>query len=282
MSRKSQVGQLNGLQNTVPRRIALSGNAAINEARADIAMHATTMDLWAGPNVLNGTGSAVTMTDIVDAPQAGARRTLIPIVATVITDGAVFDVDGDANYTAAAGDRVEFEAVTVSTFKVHITKADGTAVVVATAKFVQRVEGTPYTTYSSTATNIPYDNTTPQNTEGVEYATVTITPTSATNRLKIYGSAGILGCSAANMLIMALFQDSTAGAIKSAATHISASGTGRQYAIVHEMAAGTTSATTFKLRIGIASGTLYVNGDSAEQKFNGTCAVNIWVEEVAS
>lgn len=100
-----------------------------SEGRSDITMHATTMDLWAGPAIRNGTGSAVTMTGMANAPQAGARRTLIPPAGTIITDGAVFDVDGDASYTTLAGDRVEFEAVTVSTFKAHITRANGTAVV---------------------------------------------------------------------------------------------------------------------------------------------------------
>lgn len=100
----------------------------INEARGTVAMHATTMDLWAQPNVIDGTGSAVTITAIANAPQAGARRTLYPIAGTVITNGATFAVDGAANYTTAAGDKLEFEAITISTYKVHITKRDGTAI----------------------------------------------------------------------------------------------------------------------------------------------------------
>lgn len=100
----------------------------INEARGTVTMHATTMDLWAQPNTIDGTGSAVTITAIANAPQAGAKRTLYPIAGTVITNGATFVVDGAANYTTAAGDALEFEAVTTSTYKVHITKKDGTAV----------------------------------------------------------------------------------------------------------------------------------------------------------
>lgn len=105
----------------------------INEARGSVAMHATTMDLWAQPNLIDGTGGAVTITDIADAPRAGARRVLYPIAGSIITNGATFAVDGAANHTAAAGDKWEFEAITVSTFKVHVTKKDGTAVVAATA-----------------------------------------------------------------------------------------------------------------------------------------------------
>lgn len=100
----------------------------LNSARGSVTMHATTMDIWAEPKIVDGTGSAVTITDIADAPQAGAVRILYPVAGTTITDGATFDVDGGANYTTAAGDALIFEAVTTSTFKVHIVKADGTPV----------------------------------------------------------------------------------------------------------------------------------------------------------
>lgn len=104
----------------------------INEARGSVAMHATTMDLWAQPNIIDGTSSAVTITAIANAPQAGARRVLYPVANSIITNGATFAVDGAANATAAAGDAWEFEAITTSTYKVHITKKDGTAVVANT------------------------------------------------------------------------------------------------------------------------------------------------------
>lgn len=109
--------------------IALSGNGAIEEARANITQHATTMNFWAGPNVLDGAGSAVTITACVNAPQAGARRKFYPLAATVLTHGATFDIDGNVNQTAAAGDCWEIVAKTTSTYKVHVTKEDGTAIV---------------------------------------------------------------------------------------------------------------------------------------------------------
>lgn len=108
--------------------VAQGGNltGAMNEARGTVAMHATTMDIWTGkPAILDGTGSAVTITAIANAPQAGARRTLYPIAGTVITNGATFAVDGEANYTTASGDGLEFEAVTTSTYKVHVIKSEG-------------------------------------------------------------------------------------------------------------------------------------------------------------
>jgi hypothetical protein len=107
----------------------------VNEARSNITQHATTMDLFAitAPAIRDGAGSAVTITAIVNAPQAGAKRRFYPLVNTVITHGATFSVDGNATYTTAAGDCLEFEAITVSTFDVHIIKQDGTAVVASDA-----------------------------------------------------------------------------------------------------------------------------------------------------
>ena len=104
-----------------------------NLARGSVAQHATTMDLWAQPNTVDGTGSAVTITAIANAPQAGASRFFYPIAATVLTHGATFDIDGNTNVTAATGDRWEFVAITTSTYRVHVVKNDGTAVVAGAA-----------------------------------------------------------------------------------------------------------------------------------------------------
>jgi hypothetical protein len=103
----------------------------INSARGNITQHATTMDFFAvtSPDILDGTGSAVTITACTNAPQAGATRMFYPIVATVLTHGATFDIAGNANLTAAAGDCWIIEAKTVSTYRVTAVKEDGTAVV---------------------------------------------------------------------------------------------------------------------------------------------------------
>lgn len=115
--------------NTLLSKSGGSLTGGLNEARGTVVMNATAMNLWALPNIIDGTGSAVTITAITNAPQAGARRVLYPITGTVITHGATFSVDGAVSYTTLAGDKLEFEAVTTSTYKVHVTKANGTAVV---------------------------------------------------------------------------------------------------------------------------------------------------------
>ncbi|MBN2115200.1 MAG: virulence factor Pgp3 [Anaerolineales bacterium] len=144
---------------------------------------------------------------------------------------------------------------------------------------VQRVEATPNTTYSSITTALPVDDSIPQNTEGDEVITVTITPTSATNRLVI--RAKFMGTSNTALLtVIALFQDATANAL-AVAYQISTADGLMSIDLVYEMAAGTTSATTFKLRAGNNGGaTTYVNGVSAGRRFGGVSACRLSVEEI--
>lgn len=148
---------------------------------------------------------------------------------------------------------------------------------------VQRVEGTPYTTYNSTSTTIPTDDTIPQNTEGAEWATVTITPKNASNRLVIeaFFSLVTTGTSTATACF-ALFQDSTANALAATGATQTTGGYISNAYVKHEMAAGTTSATTFKVRAGASSGNLYVNGGTSARTYGGIASVRISVTEISA
>ena len=113
---------------TMTGDITMSGSS-IFDANASIAAHATTMDPWSLGNYGTLTGAAVTFTALTAAPQAGAEVELYMNAAHVFTDGAVFEVDGDQNYTATIGDRVLLRAKSTTVFTVHPRKKDGTAVV---------------------------------------------------------------------------------------------------------------------------------------------------------
>lgn len=108
-----------------------TNNFAINTSRATVASHATTGAIWAAlGNEIDWTGTETT-TDFPDAPRAGASRILHCAGASSFTNSATLAIDGAADYTAAAGDIVIVHALTVSTFRLHVIKADGTAVVAA-------------------------------------------------------------------------------------------------------------------------------------------------------
>lgn len=277
------VGDYNG---TLPFEFEYDGTDMILlnplvPARADIAS-AATLDLSATSGTLRVTGTTTT-TAVTLA--SGQVRCAVAAGAWPLTNDASLILPGAANYTCAAGDTLTFIGEPAGVVRVLVAKASGLAVVVAAVtppEIVQVVEGTPYVSYSSTATTIPNDDTIPQITEGAEWATVTITPTSAGNRLRIeaLASAVTIGSAPAN-IVGAIFKDSTADALAAGLYTVSTANYFTQIALAHEQAAGSTSAQTFRFRIGATSGTLYVNGNSSARVNGGVNSVRIRVTEIA-
>lgn len=150
---------------------------------------------------------------------------------------------------------------------------------IPTGGIIQAVEATPYATYASSAAIIPVDDTIPQITEGVQILTVDITPTSATNRLVIDALAFLSG-DAARVFTMALFQVGTADALAVAADASAAVNNIMSVPIHHEMAAGATTTLTFTVRVGIATGTIYINGNSTTRLYGGKMACRLRIAEV--
>jgi len=128
-------------------------------------------------------------------------------------------------------------------------------------------------------TTLPKDDTIPQNTEGVEFMTQAITPTSAANLLEIEAQCEVTHGGNSDMTA-ALFQDSTANAL-AAMFHLIATDTGAPITIKHRMVAGTTAATTFKIRAGSAgAGTTTFNGQGAARLFGGVMNSYLGIREI--
>ena len=129
-------------------------------------------------------------------------------------------------------------------------------------------------------TLIPWDDTIPQITEGNEYMSLAITPKSATSRLKI-DVVAFATSNASVALTVAIFQDSTAGAL-AAANSINANvGWPVNFSFSHNMVSGTTSSTTFKIRIGgHSAGTVTFNGTASGRLYGGVLASSITITEV--
>jgi hypothetical protein len=139
----------------------------------------------------------------------------------------------------------------------------------------------PVSTSATGTTVLPFDNTIPQITEGVEFMTQAITPTSAANDLEISASTYLYNSAATNVTV-ALFQDATAGALAANAAPCNvASGYGISLPITHRMRAGTTASTTFRIRGGgDIAGTTTFNGTSGVQKFGGVLNSFLSVVEI--
>lgn len=145
---------------------------------------------------------------------------------------------------------------------------------------IQRV----YTQYSAAATGtttMPIDDTIPQNTEGTEVMTRAITPTNASNILQI---EAVVYCSASILVTVtaALFQDSTADALAVASFTIPADTYLATIPLTYNMAAGTTSSTTFKVRLGMGSAsTVTFNGIAGTRRYGATTKSSISIMEYA-
>ncbi len=135
--------------------------------------------------------------------------------------------------------------------------------------------------YATGATQMVFDDSIPQITEGNEYMTLVITPTSLTNKLKIEvvwnGSTNI---GSASQHMVALFQDATANALAAVADYGASVNQIYNMKLTHVMTVNTIAATTFRVRAGNATaGATYFNGIGAVQRFNGVYASSIVITE---
>ena len=148
---------------------------------------------------------------------------------------------------------------------------------------VVQVVNTTRTTSEVTAVSIPFDNTIPQITEGREWMTRTITPTSATNKLKI--DVVVMGSSSAGAvyIVAALFQDTTANALAAQGVYQTTINATEQVVFTHYMTAGTTSEITFRVRASNASfDTFTFNGYGSAVKLGGVASSSITVTEIVA
>lgn len=140
-------------------------------------------------------------------------------------------------------------------------------------------------TYTDVSATFPHDNSIPQNTEGTEILTVSITPTNINSKLVIWGLAqGVAFFSGTLGAMMAcLFQDSTANALAIAGAN-SNSGMWASVPVLHFMTAATTSSTTFRMRVGLentaGSPHFYVNGNSGGRLYGGASLCYLVAAEI--
>lgn len=148
----------------------------------------------------------------------------------------------------------------------------------------QQVATTLATFTTITASAIPFDDTIPQNTEGTELFTLAITPKATTNLLQIEVVLPLHTTGANATVVAALFRDTGADALAAAYHMVSDSATtwGTNLVLRHRVAAGSTSATTFKVRLGTSGGSLYVNGNAAGRRLGGIVAARFNITEISA
>lgn len=126
--------------------------------------------------------------------------------------------------------------------------------------------------------DIPVDDSAPQNTEGTQVLSHSHTPLAQNNKLLVRINLLISTAGGTPSAVVALFRSGQASAI--AATVVD----GPVFASVSleaEVAAPSTSAVTFSVRVGNGGGTVYVNGDNAGTRlFNTIAKSTLTVEEL--
>ena len=199
-------------------------------------------------------------------------------MTSILKVDTIQDADGN-NIVNESGNTITIGASGDTTNIIGTLQNNGAAL---TGKIIQIVNVTDGTTATGT-TLVPPDNTIPQNTEGTEFMTLAITPTNASNKLLIQvvivGSLNITN----NATMTALFQDSTANALAATMQAARQADVATTTAFNHYMTAGTTSATTFKVRAGpYFAGTYRFNGmaSSAAQLFGGVSSSSITITEI--
>lgn len=133
---------------------------------------------------------------------------------------------------------------------------------------------------STTSAIIDDDDTIPQQTEGGEKLTLSITPLNAANILEV--TTVIIGSSSSTTrTTVALFRDATADAVAAALMRTETEDE-VNLIIKHREVAGSTAATTFKVRAGPSSGgtTWTFNGVTGTRKLGGVLATFLLIKEI--
>lgn len=207
--------------------------------------------------------------------------------AFTLTNNSGIVTQRGANIIAVSGDTFILRATATNTVEVLCycrsgvwsQGEGGTGTNTPTTQLAQ-IQTTQSSAFQTGSTVIPVDNTKPQITEGNEYMTVTITPKNAASKLVIESLAIASTSSSTAYLTAALFQDAAANALKATTAVSRTASDPYQLSIRHEMAAGTISPITFRIRIGASNaGTTTFNGSAGGGLFDNTLSSFITVSE---
>ena len=189
--------------------------------------------------------SAVTSSDITDGAISTAKLADSSVTSAKITNGTI----ASADLASGVGGKV------LQSLSTAITAATGT-------------------------TTIPNDDTTPTSSEGTEFFSQAITPSSSSNKILITGAVSAEN-SAGNGVVVTVFRGSTCIA---SYVRMEATGTVPGVMAVHVVdAPSTTSATTYSCRIGGQGAGTWAVARRGTPVYNGTMAgATFTVQEIGA
>lgn len=285
---------------TVTGTLAVNGNATLGDAAADshtvnglLTLASKPINEFKGADLDSAVSSDIgaatgNMVDITGTTaitalgtiQAGTRRKVrFTGILTLTHNATSLILPTGANIITAAGDIAEFISLGSGNWVcTDYQRANGRPL---SANYLQRTYD-EYTTHAVITTDIPLDDTIPQNTEGTEILTRAFTPISASSRIRVtFHGAGATTPAAA--WIAALFVDSTADALAATVCFVTSANNVNDLTLVYEEASASTSARTYKIRVGQSTGATNValNGSpGAGRYFGGTSRATLVIEEI--
>lgn len=245
---------------------------------ADVASVAGAITLGDDGNYFDITGTnAITS---ITAKTAGTQVVLQFDSTASLVDGSNLKLAG--NFQGAAESQIMLVSDGTNWFEV--CRQPNTFTPTATnalAGSVVQVQSTKTGAVATGTTVIPMDDTIPQNTEGDQYLSQAITPSNASNTLLIIAVVNLSNNNTSCYDTIALFQDSTANALASSTEIANSSQAPICLTLFYSMAAGTTSATTFKIRAGAdLAGTTTINGFNGARKHGGVLMSSLTIMEI--
>lgn len=133
-----------------------------------------------------------------------------------------------------------------------------------------------YDTYASVTAVIPFDDTIPTSSQGDQIMTLPYACASTTNRLRISVYINGQTPGTGNTATATLIADGTC--VRACA--FGGDGVLNSAAFAHELVPGSTSSKTYAVRVGVAAGTLYLNGYSSGRIYGGAQKCSMIIEEI--
>jgi hypothetical protein len=255
-----------------------------NDDYEDIAS-AATVDLSAATKRnVRITGSTGPITSFGALPAGRVVKVKFASTPTLTYNGTSQILQTSASIVAEAGDTCEVIGRGSGNNEVRNYQRFSGRALVASAVIVDRAYDA-YTTSASLTTNIPYDDTIPQNTEGTQVLTAPITPKTTTNRVRVRAVLWGGPATSDGQMIAALFRNSTANALHTvSARGLASSPVGTAMLVLEfEDSPGSVSTQTYNIRVGGPSGgSIWLNGDSAGRKFGGASRCTLVLEEITA
>lgn len=138
-----------------------------------------------------------------------------------------------------------------------------------------------YTTNANLTTAIPIDDTIPQVGEGTQILSVSLTPKSLTNKIRVrFSGAGATSAAGGNVVTAAMFVNGAADAVRATTNVSTAANTIMNFVMEFEYVPASLTAQTITIRVGPNTGTARMNGTSAARFLGGSMGCVVVAEEI--